>query len=580
MRTFGIPSRLTALAVGSLLALTGGIGCDDDDVSSIDPTKTTISSTVAGDARFDTLGAALVAAELVTTLAGEGPFTVFAPTDEAFEKLAAGTLDSLLLPENKAQLQGILQYHVVRGALDAAAVVEMPSATTLEGSDISIEVVGGEVILNGGAKVTITDIVVDNGIIHVIDTVLLPPVVESNTIADIVIASDDFDTLETAVIAADLVGLLGGTTKFTVFAPTDDAFAKIPAADLAALLADKDALTDVLTYHALPGEVNAAAVVNLSMATAANGAVIDIEVVDGEVILNGTVKVTMTDIIADNGIIHVIDTVLSPPPTIAAVVEGDSNFSTLLTALNTASLTDVLRGAGPFTVFAPTNAAFDKIDAADLAALLADDTALNDVLLYHVLSGEKLAADVVAESFFTMENGAIVPVTTEGGAQIGGAVISMTDIVTRNGIIHVIDSVLLPPPSIGELAGDAADLSTLVVAATAASLVDTLVDDGPFTVFAPTNAAFDKIAEADLNALVADVPALTDVLLYHVIDGVIPASVAVTATTATMKNGDAISLAVVGEAVVINGASTVVGTDIWARNGVIHLIDTVLFPPE
>lgn len=134
--------------------------------------KNIVETAVA--AKFNTLVAAVKAGGLVETLSGEGPFTVFAPTDEAFEKLPEGTLESLLKPENKDQLVAILKYHVVSGKVPAKTVVTLDSAETL-GGKVSIEVKDGTVMLNDKTKVVKTDVMTSNGIIHVIDSVLLPP---------------------------------------------------------------------------------------------------------------------------------------------------------------------------------------------------------------------------------------------------------------------------------------------------------------------------------------------------------------------------------------------------------------------
>jgi uncharacterized surface protein with fasciclin (FAS1) repeats len=134
-----------------------------------------IVATAAGNEAFSTLVAAVKAADLVEALQGEGPFTVFAPTDEAFGKLPEGTLESLLQPENKAQLQAILKYHVVSGKVKAENVVELSEAQTLQGATIAINVTDDGVMLNGSTKVIMTDVMASNGVIHVIDSVLLPP---------------------------------------------------------------------------------------------------------------------------------------------------------------------------------------------------------------------------------------------------------------------------------------------------------------------------------------------------------------------------------------------------------------------
>ncbi|HSG67311.1 MAG TPA: fasciclin domain-containing protein [Bacteroidales bacterium] len=277
-----------------------------------------IVDTAVADGRFTTLVAAVTAAELVETLKGEGPFTVFAPTDDAFAALPEGTVESLLLPENKQALTDILLYHVVSGKVMAADVVGLESATTVLGKDVAIKVDGGNVYIND-AQVIITDIETSNGVIHVIDAVILPASEEEammeKTIVDIAVEDGRFTTLVAAVTAADLVETLSGEGPFTVFAPTDDAFAALPEGTLDSLLLpeSKQALTDILLYHVVSGKVMAADVVGLSSAPTVLGKDITITVKDGNVYLNDTIQVIITDIEASNGVIHVIDAVLLPP---------------------------------------------------------------------------------------------------------------------------------------------------------------------------------------------------------------------------------------------------------------------------
>jgi len=282
-----------------------------------EPEPMDIVDTAVADGRFQTLVAAVTAAGLVDTLKGEGPLTVFAPTDDAFAKLPEGTVESLLLPENKQALTDILLYHVISGKVLAADVVNLESATTVLGKDVAIKVDMGNVYIND-AQVIITDIETSNGVIHVIDSVILPPAEEAaapGTIVDIAIADGRFNTLVAAVTAAELADTLNGEGPFTVFAPTDDAFAALPAGTLDSLLLpeNKQQLTDILLYHVVSGKVMAADVVGLSSTPTVLGKDITIKVEDGKVFLNDTVQVIITDIEASNGVIHVIDAVLLPP---------------------------------------------------------------------------------------------------------------------------------------------------------------------------------------------------------------------------------------------------------------------------
>lgn len=164
-----VVAQALLMSVIGLAAVSAGCDGSSDDTA---PSKD-IVDTAAAAGTFDTLAAALTAADLVPALKGTGPFTVFAPTDAAFEKLPAGTVDTLLKPENKAMLQAVLKYHVVSGKVLAADVVKLSKATTLQGQDVSITVSGSSVKVND-ANVTATDVLATNGVIHVIDTVLLP----------------------------------------------------------------------------------------------------------------------------------------------------------------------------------------------------------------------------------------------------------------------------------------------------------------------------------------------------------------------------------------------------------------------
>ena len=278
-------------------------------------TKQSIAE-IAVDGGFNTLVAALDAADLVETLSGDGTFTVFAPTDDAFAALPEGMLEELLAdPET---LKQILLYHVVGDVVMAETVVTLDEAETLEGSMVAIDVVDGNVFLND-SQVTSTDIEASNGVVHVIDKVLVPgmqeaesneTLEESKSIAEIAVAGG-FNTLVAALSAADLVETLSGDGAFTVFAPTDDAFAALPEGMLEGLLADTESLTQILLYHVVGDVVMADTVVTLDEAETLEGSKVEIEVVDGKVFVNDS-QVTSTDIEASNGVIHVIDKVLVP----------------------------------------------------------------------------------------------------------------------------------------------------------------------------------------------------------------------------------------------------------------------------
>jgi transforming growth factor-beta-induced protein len=408
------------------------------------------------------------------------------------------------------------------------------------------------------------------------------------TIVDIAVADGRFNTLVAAVVAADLADTLSGEGPFTVFAPTDEAFAKLPEGTIEALLADIPALTDILLYHVVSGAVLAEDVVMLDAAPTLLGENVSIRVEGGMVYLNDA-QVVITDIIASNGVIHVIDSVLLPPQeeeslgTIVDIAVADGRFETLVTAVVAADLAETLSGEGPFTVFAPTDDAFAKLPEGTVAALLEDIPALTEILLYHVVAGEVLAADVVELQFAeTLLEKDIEIRVKDGMVYLNDAQVIITDIMADNGVIHVIDTVLLPPESAGTIVDIAvADgrFTTLVTALTEADLVETLSSEGRFTVFAPTDDAFGKLPAGTIEALLADIPALTDILLYHVVSGRVLAEDVVLLEEAETLLGEMVSIRIEDGKVFINESEVII-TDILADNGVIHVIDSVLLPPE
>ena len=258
---------------------------------------------------FNTLVAAAKAADLVDALQGSGPFTVFAPSDEAFAKLPKETLEDLLKPENKDRLASILKYHVVKGSVAAEQALKLDSATTLEGQRVAITNELGRLTIND-SNVVATNIRCDNGIIHVIDEVLIPTGKDIPTIAT---ESGNFKTLLAALSAAELAETLGGSGPFTVFAPTDDAFAKLPAGTIESLLKpeNREQLVDILTYHVIPGRVYSDAVLDAGTAETLQGQTVKFSLSANGIQVNNS-KVVAADLQAANGVIHVIDEVLMP----------------------------------------------------------------------------------------------------------------------------------------------------------------------------------------------------------------------------------------------------------------------------
>ena len=271
----------------------------------------TIVETAVSAGSFKTLVAALDAAGLVDSLNGKGPFTVFAPTDEAFASLPKGTVKELLKPENKEKLQSILKFHAVAGKVRLPDALKLGKAKTLQGESVTIEFLEGKVQVNDATLLN-ADLQASNGIIHVIDSVLLPPE-PKNDIAAVAKKAGQFNTLLAAVEAAGLTSALTGSDSVTVLAPTDAAFKALPKGTVETLLKpeNRDKLTEILTLHVVKGSVTAGTALNAGSAKSLSGGSLQFGILDGTFKVNDA-TIVKTDIKCENGIIHVIDAVLLP----------------------------------------------------------------------------------------------------------------------------------------------------------------------------------------------------------------------------------------------------------------------------
>jgi uncharacterized surface protein with fasciclin (FAS1) repeats len=271
-----------------------------------------------------------------------------------------------------------------------------------------------------------------------------------NSVVDIIVNSADHDTLEAAVIAAELADDLSGPGPFTVFAPTDAAFAALPSGTIETLLTDPTGtLAQILLYHVVSGTALSSTLSDGQTITTLLGEDITVTIgMNGVMINNATVVVA--DITATNGVVHVIDAVLLPPApqptTVVDVIVNSDVHNTLEAAVVAAGLVETLSGTGPFTVFAPTDAAFAALPAGTVETLLADPTgALTQILLYHVVGAQALSTDLTNGQTVATLQGQTVTVTINAeGVFINNAQVTVADIVTSNGVIHVIDAVLVP----------------------------------------------------------------------------------------------------------------------------------------
>jgi uncharacterized surface protein with fasciclin (FAS1) repeats len=455
-------SWLRWLMAASLVTLLGACSSSDDDTTHPPATVVVVAQS---DPKFSILVEAVTAADLGTTLSGTGPFTVFAPTNDAFAALLTelGITKAQLLAD-KPLLTSVLTYHVLPAKVLKASVPTGTAITTVQGGTFRVDLSGADLLITDGrnrkSKITATDVNAGNGVVHVIDKVILPPL-PPTTVVGVAQGNPQFSILVEAVTAAGLGATLSGTGPFTVFAPTNDAFAALLTElgiTKAALLADKTLLDAVLKYHVLSGRVLKAGVPAGKPITTLQGGIFKVDAVGttGLVITDGRNRksnITATDINATNGVVHVIDKVILPAnKNIVETAVADARFSILVEAVTAAGLGGTLSGTGPFTVFAPTNDAF----AAALtelnvtkAQLLGDVPRLTKILTYHVLASRVLKADVPVGPAVTTVQGetftvdAALAITDKRARK---ANIIVTDVLTSNGVIHAIDKVILPSP--------------------------------------------------------------------------------------------------------------------------------------
>ncbi|MGB0525894.1 MAG: fasciclin domain-containing protein [Flammeovirgaceae bacterium] len=466
-----------------LIVITSFSSCDDDSVDPVD-TSNTIAGLVISSSQFTLLETAIInvsantSTDLTTLFTSSTEYTVFAPNDAAFT--AAGYDEAFLSnAANASAILDILVYHVIEGEVKASAVPAGPNAsqaTLSTGNNIFLTVNTQGVFVNSN-KVITADIDAENGVIHEIGAVLTVP--STDIVGTAVSATGtDFTLLVTAIANAsantgtDVASVLSGTTAYTVFAPTTQAF--IDAGfdyEFLSNSANAAAILDILLYHVIAGEVvadNVPAGPNASQETLLTDANIYLTNNNDGVFVNAN-QVIAANVDASNGVVHVIGGVLTPPSgNIVDLVSGDTDLELLLTVIqyvddNTSeNLAGTLSDAsGTFTVFAPSNAAFiatvdgadgstanGAVETAELDELGA--TTLAAILKTHVVSGRTFSNDLQNGGTITpLNNAESLGIDLSSGVVISSdgtstSNVTKANIVATNGVIHKIDAVLLP----------------------------------------------------------------------------------------------------------------------------------------
>lgn len=583
--------------------------CNDDDEPDTPDVNDIVATAIAGG--YNTLAAALTEADLVDDLQAAGPFTVFAPTDEAFA-------DAGITADNVAEVEGlneILLYHVIQGTVRSTDLTSGEQATLNSGETVTID--RDNLTVNGSRIIAPFDIEASNGIIHTIEDVLMPAPMNPS----VVDAATDagLTTLVAAVTEANIANTLLMADEITVFAPSNDAFADALTAfgadDLNGLvikLGGVDKLTQVLQFHVVPAVAFSGDLMDGDQTlTTLSGEDITVNKTGSTVTVTdaggNTSTVTTPDVAIANGVVHVIDGVLLPTIENPNIVDAatSAGLTTLLEAVTTAELATTLTDAEAITVFAPTNDAFGlALDAygvsslSELVAELGGVENLAKVLQFHVVPATAFSVDLAeGDQTFNTLAGEEITVNRTGNAvtvtDAGGNTFNVTtaDVAIANGVVHVISGVLLPTIELPDVvaAATSAGLTTLIDAVTAAELADDLTGADAITVFAPTNDAFGKLLErfevASLTALIEKLGAETvaNVLKFHIV----PAQ----AFSHDLADGEQEFTTLEGQKLTVtkaDGAVTVTDylgftytvnpADVAIENGVVHVIDGVVLP--
>jgi len=576
------------------------ISCsDDDDNDNGGNSGKTIVEVAQGIPELSTLVDAIVAAGLADALSGDGPFTVFAPTNAAFNKLDPEVLNNIIA--TPSLLTALLQYHVVSGEVSSGDLTNGPVQTLLSGQTVDVNISGGMVTLNGSSNVTTADVDASNGVIHIIDEVLIPEDFYSMTLAMIVAGSPDHTILLSALAKPELAGLLAAasdpTADLTVFAPTDAAFEGVLVALGKESIDDipVELLNEIVTYHILGGAVTSDQLSNGDVETLLPGESVTVDITDGVKINNA--NVTTADLKAVNGVAHVVDAVLLPSyvaysvGTIAEVVLFEKDFTILAGALRKADLLETVATTDNLTVFAPDNAGFVAAGITSLDDFTAEELA--PILTYHVLGSVVKAADLPASGIAATLNGGNIYLGYLFNQRVlvnGLSEITKVDIEKSNGVIHVINRTLVPPaPNVVEIAlamadmGEASEftvLTSLLASDEFADITAAIIANDNITIFAPTDAAFAAID----NGAGLTPEQISTVLTYHAADARVFKADLVEGQNIIMLNGQTVKVSAIIDNLVSledkSGADDAIlqEVNVHGSNGVIHVVDKVLIP--
>ncbi|XP_038142603.1 transforming growth factor-beta-induced protein ig-h3 [Cyprinodon tularosa] len=508
-------------------------------------------------------------ARLREEVEGPGSFTFFAPSNEAWAALPAEILDALVSNVN-IELLNALHYHMVNRRLTSEELKHGSTFTSMyQDSLVHIHHYSNGIITVNCARLVKPDQHATNGIVHVIDRVITAV---SNDMLSIIDIDDDLEKLRAAFAAAELSTLLEGGGQFTVFAPTNEAFQKIPSETLNRILGDPVSLRDLLNYHILRQLHCSESIVSGSSMETLQGTSLEVGCDGDQMTLNGKAIITKKDQLGTNGVIHYINELLIPDSAKTLLELAESSSVTTATRLFVdAGLSSHLAGSEALTLLAPLNDAFkgSLTMTPEMRKLMKNHilkTQLSSKSLYH---GQELE---------TMGGLKLRVFVYRNNLCIENACIAAHDKIGRYATMFTVDKVLTPPMgTVMDVLKADNRFSQLVGAIQTAGMTELLNQQRVHTFFAPTDEAFRAMPQADFNRLMRNPQQLSDVLRLHLGEGLLVSGGVSSHTRVTPLQGEKLELGVRNYTVYVNKVP-VVDADLMATNGIVHAINSIIKP--
>ncbi|XP_076606879.1 periostin-like isoform X1 [Chaetodon auriga] len=417
---------------GNQVATNGVVHVIDRVISAV---GSTIKEVLDVKDELSSFSAAVLAAGMMDKLDQPGHYTLFAPTDEAFDKLSPGYLERIM--EDKAVVAALVKYHLLNSVQCSEAIMAGSVYETAEGSTIEIGCDGDSLTVNGIKMVLKKDIVTTNGVIHLIDQVLIPDSAKEG----MELMGSSQSTFSDMVSELGLAAAMGPKTEYTLLAPVNTAFTK------EVMTTDQSRLRTILENHILKLKITLSELYNGQLLETLAGQLLRVFIYRTAVCIENSCMVRGSKE-GSNGALHVMRSIIKPAEkTMYEYLIADGRFKIFLSLMETAGLTDLLKQEGSYTIFAPTDEAFDGLSREDFALLKSDLNALRIILLYHFSNGIFINGGLeggVTNLLKTLQGNNLQVMSVNNSIHVNSVDVPDSDLMATNGVIHVVKNVLYP----------------------------------------------------------------------------------------------------------------------------------------